>query len=186
MKIIILHDADAHIEILNVADRLVKEDIEMFLCEHGYSVNNITWMAANIDNVPVTFHDYGIIAKTGEELHLSKEYELKDRSFYDEVEYIKKREADELIKALHRHGKKVDDGYELHFEDNTVVIAGYLFDEPCDIIIKAVKVDKDGFLTILGEDKLDSSAVHEFDDDEFFAGQLDYVIELVREFPLNQ
>ena len=50
MKIIILHDADARIEILNVADNLIKEDIEMFLCEHGYSVNNITWMAANIDN----------------------------------------------------------------------------------------------------------------------------------------
>ena len=41
MKIIILHDADARIEILNVADNLIKEDIEMFLCEHGYSVNNI-------------------------------------------------------------------------------------------------------------------------------------------------
>ena len=70
MKIIILHDADARIEILNVADNLIKEDIEMFLCEHGYSVNNITWMAANIDNVPVTFHEYGTIAETGEELHL--------------------------------------------------------------------------------------------------------------------
>ena len=66
MKIFILHDADARIEILNVADNLIKEDIEMFLCEHAYSVNNITWMAANIDNVPVTFHEYGTIAETGE------------------------------------------------------------------------------------------------------------------------
>ena len=185
MKIIILHDADARIEILNVADNLIKEDIEMFLSEHGYSVNNITWMAANIDNVPVTFHEYGTIAETGEELHLSKEYELKDRSFYHEVKYIKKREADELINAMRNHGEKVDDGYELHFEDDEPIIAGYLFDEPCDIIIKAVKVDNDGYLTILGEDKQDRSEVHEIDEDEFFAGQLDYVIEKVQEFPIN-
>lgn len=74
--------------------------------------------------------------------------------------------------AMRNHGEKVDDGYELHFEDDEPIIAGYLFDEPCDIIIKAVKVDKDGYLTILGEDKQDRSEVHEIDEDEFFAKEI--------------
>lgn len=186
MKIIIMHDADARIEVLNVADNLIEEDIEMFLCEHGYSVNNITWMASSIDYVPVTFHDYGTITSTGEEIHFSKEYELKDRCIYDEVKYIKKREVEELTEAIRKHGEKVDEGFELHFEDDEPIVAAYLWDEPCDVVIKAVKVDNDGYLTILGEDKQDRSEVHEIDEDEFFAGQLDYVIEKVHEYPMNK
>ena len=43
MKIIILHDADARIEYLDVADHLLGSDIEEFLTRQGFSVNNITW-----------------------------------------------------------------------------------------------------------------------------------------------
>lgn len=42
MKIIILHDADARIEYLDVADHLLGSDIEEFLTRQGFSVNNIT------------------------------------------------------------------------------------------------------------------------------------------------
>ena len=42
MKIIILHDADARIEYLDVADHLLGSDIEEFLTRQGFSLNNIT------------------------------------------------------------------------------------------------------------------------------------------------
>lgn len=38
MKIIILHDADARIEYLDVADYLLGSDIEEFLTRQGFSV----------------------------------------------------------------------------------------------------------------------------------------------------
>lgn len=185
MRIIILHDAEARIEILNVADRLVGDGIETFLSEHGYSVNNITWMTASEDHVPVTFHEYGTENATGKEIHFQKEYELKDRCIYDEVSYIKARERQQLRDALRIHGEKVDDGFELHFENEEPIVAAYLWDEPCDIVIKAVKVDMDGYLTILGEDNKDREETHEIDEDDFFAGQLDYVTGKVLEYPLN-
>lgn len=185
MNILIMHDADARIEILNVADNLIGEDVETFLSGHGYSVNNITWMPASDDGIPVTFHHYGSIATTGKKLYTSKGYELKDRSIYDEVEYLKKRERKELKEALRAHGEKVEDGYELHFEDEEPVIAAYLWDEPCDIVVKAVKVDSEGFLTFLGEDKQDRGEIREIPEDDFFAGQLEYVIDKVYEYPIN-
>lgn len=185
MKIIILHDAEARIEILNVADHLLGDGIEIFLSEHGYSVNNITWMTASGDHIPVTFHEYGTEAATGEEIHYRKEYELKDRCIYEEVSYIKATERQRLRDALRKHGERVDDGFELHFEDEEPIVAAYLWDEPCDIVIKAVKVDKDGYLTILGEDKQDRMETHEIDEDDFFAGHLDYVTDKVLEYPVN-
>ena len=60
MKIIVMNSADLRIEVLNVPDHLLEEDIEVFLAEHDYSLNNISWMAAPIDYVPVQFHDFGI------------------------------------------------------------------------------------------------------------------------------
>lgn len=185
MNILIMHDTDARIEILNVAGNLIAEDVETFLSEHGYSVNNITWMTASNDSIPVTFHHYGSMATTGEELHTSKDFELKDRSIYDEVEYLKKRERKELKEALRTHGAKVEDGYELYFEDEEPVVAAYLWDEPCDIVVKAVKVDGEGYLTFLGEDKQDRGETHEIPEDDFFAGQLEYVIDKVCEYPIN-
>lgn len=179
MKIIILHDADMRIEILNVADCLINDNIETFLCEHGYSVNNITWTAAPIDYVPVEFHTYGIVACTGEELHFKKDFELKDRSAYDEVEYLKRRETEELKEAVRTHGESVDDGYELHFEDDELIVAAYLWDEPCDVIIKSVRLDKEGYLTIFGEDKQNCGEVLEIETDDFFAGQMEYVVNKV-------
>ena len=49
MKIIILHDADARIEYLDVADHLLGSDIEEFLTRQGFSVNNITWLVTSAD-----------------------------------------------------------------------------------------------------------------------------------------
>lgn len=46
MKIIVMNSVNVRIEILNVPDHMVKDDTEQFLMEHGYSLNNISWMAA--------------------------------------------------------------------------------------------------------------------------------------------
>jgi len=73
MKIIVMDSANVRIEVLNVPDHMIEEDIEQFLAEHDYSLNNISWMAAPIDFVPVQFHEYGICHSDGEELHFVRE-----------------------------------------------------------------------------------------------------------------
>ena len=73
MKIIVMDSANVRIEVLNVPDHMIEADIEQFLAEHDYSLNNISWMAAPIDFVPVQFHDYGICHSDGEELHFVRQ-----------------------------------------------------------------------------------------------------------------
>ena len=82
MKIIVMDSANLRIEVLNVPDHMIDEDIEQFLAEHDYSLNNISWMAAPIDFVPVQFHEYGICHSDGEELHFVRQGKLKDFSIY--------------------------------------------------------------------------------------------------------
>ena len=155
MKIIVMDCANVRIEVLNVADHMIDEDIEQFLAEHDYSLNNISWMAAPIDFVPVEFHEYGICHSDGEELHFVRHGKLKDFSIYDSGQEVKHREQEELAEKLRLRGKKVDDGYEWHFE-------GY-----CPIV---------GYFTIIGDEKNDRGNEHEIEVDEIFAGNLDYLI----------
>lgn len=42
MKIIVMDSANVRIEVLNVPDHMINEDIEQFLTEHDYSLNNIS------------------------------------------------------------------------------------------------------------------------------------------------
>ena len=112
MKIIVMDSANVRIEVLNVPDHMIEEDIEQFLAEHDYSLNNISWMAAPIDFVPVQFHEYGICHSDGEELHFVRQGKLKDFSIYDSVQEVKHREQEELAERLKLRGEKVDDGYE--------------------------------------------------------------------------
>ena len=76
MKIIVMDSANVRIEVLNVPDHMIEEDIEQFLAEHDYSLNNISWMAAPIDFVPVQFHDYGICQANGEDIHVTRQARL--------------------------------------------------------------------------------------------------------------
>ena len=102
------------------------------------------------------------------------------RKIYELVEEIKSREKQELIDALYKHGEAVDDGFEVKFsEDDHPIIAGYLGDDPCDIVIKSAKVSHDGILTIIGMDKLDMFSELEIETDYIFAGHLSYVTEAV-------
>ena len=107
MKIIVMDSANVRIDVLNVPDHMIEEDIEQFLAEHDYSLNNISWMAAPIDFVPVQFHEYGICHSDGEELHFVRQGKLKDFSIYDSVQEVKHREQEELAEKLRLRGEKV-------------------------------------------------------------------------------
>ena len=44
---------------------MLKDGIELFLSEHDYSLDIISWMAAEIDSVPVLFHEYDTDKENG-------------------------------------------------------------------------------------------------------------------------
>jgi len=180
MKIIILHDADARIEFLDVADRLIGSDIEEFLTGKGFSVNNITWLAASTDHVPVVYHKFDIDRKTGEVTQTQRTAQLRDQSVYGQLQELKHREQDELKAALRKYGEEVDGGFETHFEGELPIVAGYLFDEPCDIVIDAARMDADGNLSLIGEDKQDRGEQYGIEPGDIFGGQLDYVTSSIR------
>ena len=167
MKIIILHDADARIEYLDVADHLLGSDIEEFLTRQGFSVNNITWL--------VTSADHDIDCKTGEATHTKREAELQDLTIHGQLQALQHREQDELKAALRKYGTEVDGGFEVHFEGEQPIVAGYLFDEPRDIVIDAARLDADGNLSLLGEDKEVRDGQYDIEPSDIFGGQLDYV-----------
>ena len=175
MKIIVMDSANVRIEVLNVPDHMIEEDIEQFLAEHDYSLNNISWMAAPIDFVPVQFHEYGICHSDGAELHFVRDGKLKDFSIYDSVQEVKHREQEELAESLRLRGDKVDDGYEWHFEGECPIVAAYDYDEPCDVVILFVRVNKEGGLTIIGDEKNDRGNEHEIEADDIFAGHMDFI-----------
>lgn len=100
----------------------------------------------------------------------------KKLSIYESVQEIKHREQKELAEKLQRYGEKVDDGYEWHFEGECPIIAAYDYEDPCDVVILAVRVDKDGNFTLIGDEKNDRGNEHEINIDDIFAGQIDYII----------
>ena len=175
MKIIVMDSANVRIEVLDVADHMIEEDIEQFLAEHDFSLNNVSWMAAPVDFVPVQFHEYDTDKENGEEVHATRSARLKDFSVYDSVQEVKHHEQEELAAALHLHGEKVDDGYEWHFEGECPIVAAYDYDEPCDVVILSVRVNRYGKFTIIGDEKSDRGNEHEIEADDIFAGQLGYL-----------
>lgn len=175
MKIIILHDADARIEYLDVADHLLGSDIEEFLTRQGFSVNNITWLVTSADHIPVVYHKYDIDCKTGEATHTKREAELQDLTIHGQLQALQHREQDELKAALRKYGTEVDGGFEVHLEGEQPIVAGYLFDEPRDIVIDAARLDADGNLSLLGEDKEVRDGQYDIEPSDIFGGQLDYV-----------
>ena len=176
-----MDSANLRIEVLNLADHMLEDNVEEFLYDHGYSLNNISWMAAPIDYVQVQFHEYATDQEDSEETHTMRSGRLKDFSVYDSVQEVKHREQKELTDALRRYGEKVDDGYEWHFKDECPILAAYDYDEPCDVVILAARVDKDGHLTIIGDEKNDRGNEHEIAANDIFAGHMDYIISAIRE-----
>ena len=58
MKIIVMNSADLRIEVLNVPDHMLEEDIEVFLAEHDYSLNNTVSMK-KMARRPMPFATHG-------------------------------------------------------------------------------------------------------------------------------
>lgn len=176
MKIIVLNSGDFHVEAISVPDHLVNDgQIEEFLQKEYYPLNNFSWMAGHIDCVPVAFHDYAFNEDNGEVTKTCRKSRLNNFSIYDTVQEVKHREREKLRASIRQYGEYVDNGYEYHFEGNCPIIAAYSYDEPCDIVILSVRIDKDGVLTIRGDDKLDRGNEFELDPDNIFAGQLEFV-----------
>ena len=179
MKIIVMDSTNVRIEVLNVADNMSEDEIELFLSEHGYSLNNISWMAANIDFVPVLFHEYDTDKENGEEVHTTRSERLKNFSIYGSVQEVKNREKEELTNALRLHGEKVEDGYEWHFEGECPIVAAYDYFEPCDMVILSVRMNKDGDITFIGDEKNDRGNEHEIKADDIFAGHIGFIISAI-------
>ena len=96
-------------------------------------------------------------------------------SIYDSVKAIKRREQNELAEALRKYGTRTDDGFEYRFEDECPIIGAYDYEEPYDVVILSARVDKDGYLKLIVDEKNDRGNPHSIDPDDVFAGQLEYV-----------
>ena len=100
---------------------------------------------------------------------------------YKKVQSIKKEERKLLIQTVKKFGKKEGDISTYVFEkeehDYRPIISAYLYDEPCDVIVSRIIIDKDGYLIIKGEDKEAPGLELDINPDDIFAGQLNYVIE---------
>lgn len=175
MKIMIINDADFGIEVLDVANNLIKGEVETFLVQHGYSLEKITWFTGDFAYIPVFFHHYEEDKENGKEIHICRYARLKDFSVYEQEQELKIREQEELKASICKYGEHIDGGYEVHFEGEQPIIGGYLFDEPCDIVITAVRVNDKGYLSVLGEDKECRGEQHNIVLDDIIGGHLDFV-----------
>lgn len=99
------------------------------------------------------------------------------RYIYNKVQAIKKEEQDVLKQTLLNYGKEEEGQKVYRFSDDTApIVAGYLFDNPCDIIIKQVAIDEDGSnLEIIGEDKETRGQELVINPDDIFAGHIDFI-----------
>ena len=96
---------------------------------------------------------------------------------YNKVQAIKKKEQDVLKQTLLNYGKEEEGQRIYRFSDDTApIVAGYLFDDPCDIVIKKVAIDEDGSnLEIIGEDKEARGQELVVNPDDIFAGHIDFI-----------
>lgn len=99
------------------------------------------------------------------------------RYIYNKVQAIKKEEQDVLKQTLFNYGKEEKGKRTYRFYDDTApIVAGYLFDNPCDIVIKKVTIDENGNnLKIIGEDKEAIGQELVVNPDDIFAGHIDFI-----------
>ena len=91
------------------------------------------------------------------------------------LDEVRSRERAELRDAILSKGSPIKEGWEYLFEGEYPIIAAYCGDEPCDVVILSVRMDKKCNLTIVGDEKLDRGNEFELDIDNIFPGQLDFV-----------
>ena len=95
----------------------------------------------------------------------------------NKVAALKEEEQHLLKQALLTYGKEEGGQRIYKFSDeNAPIVAGYIFDDPCDIIIKQVAIDEDGNnLEIIGVDKEVRNQNLVINPDDIFAGHIDFI-----------
>jgi len=184
MKIVILDSKNAKVIYLDVEDEIINDDsVYPFLKEHGYGDPDIySWMAVpNAEYVPIEYHRHAIHKGVGKKVHQTCKERLRFGTPYDREKDLKKREQEECLAALKAYsdkngGKKVRD----FDDDEHLVVAGYLYDEPCDIAVRSIGYNEtyESF-ALVGYDKNDPSTEQEISADELFAGQLNEITERI-------
>ena len=103
------------------------------------------------------------------------------RTINELVEEVKSREKQELIDAVYKHGEAVDEGFEVRFKgDDKPVVAGYVGDEPCDVVVDAVLVTHNGYVYLEGCDKNNVfSRYKDIEPSDIFAGHLDFITQSI-------
>lgn len=174
MKIVVLNSDDCRLEVIDVPDHLV-ENTEEFLQEEFTPLHQYSWMAAPMEDVPVTFREFDI-DETGNKLK-SEHVMLLSDNIDKRIEEIKRHERIALRDAMYQHGKLLKDGSRVYRweEPDAPIIAGYIGDDPCDIVIKSVKVSKHGNISLRGVMKNDPYDEYGIKPEEIFAGHLQFV-----------
>ena len=108
---------------------------------------------------------------------------MKHTDFRSLVHDIKRKEQQELCRALEAHGGSYswwNTEKEGFVEDEHPIIAvnvNSMFPNPTDVEIRSVSVNN-GFLTFVGEDK-ESGELVDFQAGDVFAGHLGFIIDLI-------
>jgi len=180
MKIVVLDRFLGKVLYLDVDDAVIEnDDVDGWLRSKCYDPKDYPYFRCSdaqrsieVEYTRITKNSHG-----GEHNEVCKEY-LRLGTPYDREKDFKRREAEECIAQLKKYGEEEDGGFERHFVDTKPIVAGYLYDEPCDIVVNAVRCD-DGYVSILGYDKNDPSTEQEIFADDLFAGQLNEITERI-------
>lgn len=182
MKIIILNNDKLRMEFLDVPDNMVGDEVETFLAKHGYSLNSISWMAANTDSMPIVFRTYRTDPEDGSETVSQRETQIGDFSVRECIKELGVRDKAELIETVRKHGQEKDGGYVYDFEKpgkKRPAVCIYE-DAPYEMGINNVSVDKDGTLSLYGFE-FNSCEEEYIDLNDVFVGELQTIIECIVE-----
>ena len=99
-----------------------------------------------------------------------------EKTIYQLVTEIKKKEQSELIETIRTWGTQtVDGGFKYVFEDESPIVAGYSYDEPSDLVITQVGVTPKGHLFIVGAEKNVGFVPQNIQPNDIFAGHIDVI-----------
>ena len=103
----------------------------------------------------------------------------EERSIKSLLDEVRQMEQEELRTAVMHHGKKEKDGWTYRFKDECPIVVAYNCEEPCDVVVLSVRVDRKGVISIAVEEKLDRTYPFTLDAGDVFPGQLMFVTEKV-------
>lgn len=183
MKILILNPVEVKLEILNVADTLIGEDAEEFLWNNDFDTNNISWMQVPGEDLTTAIHDF-TLGEQGKIMHTKRQ--LKPDCVGEMLQELKRYERSLLKQVIRLYGKKTESGYKYEFDvttSNAPSIVAY--DRALQVWhhnVISIEIDNNDNLIINGviADEDADDEVHELDLDDIFVGQLEYIIDCIK------